>query len=358
MNVKALTLTAVLVTLTGCAAQNSQMRADAEKRWSEARADVKARLAADRLNSASLDEAASSAREALQLAPERPDLCVLAARIELSRGNDADAERLLIGMGESIAANAEGQYLLGVVWQQRQRWEQAMAHFEAASALAPGELAHLVAVAQSLLQLGRAAEALERLARAETRFGWIPAFQTTLAECQELNGNWSAAAATWARVAQGDKDCAAREREARAVEKALEWSSAAEAYSRALECAGAARADLHTALARCRLELGQFDSARAALRAALDSDHTHVPALRLMAQLLLRQERYREALQVAETLLRAAPDDVAALEMSASLAERCGRRKRAVTLAAQLARIEPANEIAGRILNVDRVVQE
>lgn len=336
--------------LCGCQSQNSEVRAQAEKRWSEARADVKAQLAEDRFHNASLDEAAAAAHEALKLAPERSELAVLTARIELSRGDDVAAERLLQSLGDAGAERSDAQYLFGVIWQQRQRWEQALAHFEAACALAPDEVANLVAVAQSLLQLGHAGEAMERLTAAENRFGWMPEYLTTLAECQEQAGEWSAAAANWARINAGADDCRNIERQASALLHAEQWADAADAYERALRCDKNADIAVRVALARCRFEAGQTEAARETLRNALELDHNNREALLLMSRLLTSEGRYRDALQVAEVLLRGAPREVAALELTASLAERCGRRKRAMTLAGQLLQIDPQNAVAQRIL--------
>jgi tetratricopeptide (TPR) repeat protein len=188
---------AVPTLLLGCQAPQREAREQAAQRWNVARAEVKARLAADQFEAGNVRAAADELAEACRLAPDHPEFVPLRAQVLLAEGQTFAAHDLLERTHADGKTQAEIDYWLGVVWQQQQRWEEALTAFRRASGLDPGEVGYLVAATQARLQLGRTAEALQTLTAAAERFGWTEAYQAALAECYEQLGDWPAAAATW-----------------------------------------------------------------------------------------------------------------------------------------------------------------
>ncbi|MCA9245287.1 MAG: tetratricopeptide repeat protein, partial [Phycisphaerales bacterium] len=115
-------------------------KAQSEERWQAARAKVKAQLAADQLESGNITAAAVELAEATRQDPDNQELIPLRAKVHLAAGELNQAQRALES-GYGPDSSPEIDYLLGVVWQQRERWDAALECFERAARKAPREVA-------------------------------------------------------------------------------------------------------------------------------------------------------------------------------------------------------------------------
>ncbi len=349
----AISLSALVLVATGCQSTQKHAREESLERWNQVRAQVQVKLASDQLSSGQVESAAGALTKAARLDPENPKLRMLQARVCLARGDDYGAQRLLEYSGGQGSRDGEDEYLLGVIRQQRLHWDDAYNHFVRAANTEPHEITYLVAVVENMLQLGEAREALSLMRSHENEFGWTPAYQAAIAECQEQLGDWRAAAAAWEKISDAEVDDSVCERLAIAFCRGERWPEAIPLLRSLLEGQAPESAPhLRMLLAKCLLETGQLIPAQDQLSGVLREQPENTPALRLLARVFAEQGHYARAGLTAERVLRLAPDDLQVAELVAALAWRTGDEPRALELARQIVRAEPnqQNPIAEHIL--------
>ena len=363
---QALGIALALLTLGGCQAPHQQAKQQATRLWNTVRAQVKAKLAADQLDAGNVADAAGELAEACRLNPTLTELVPLQARVHLAGGDTRKAQQVLENATLEGPARAEAEYLLGIVWQHRQRWDTALEHFTRARRQAPDEIAYFVAVVQALLQLGQTEQALDQLRSEQEKFGWTGAYQAAWAECHEHLGDWNAAATAWSKViGTNTADRSIRERLAMALYQAGRLSEATPIFEQLLEQdgtglqpVGSEPSDcLRLALADCLLEDGRSDAAQTHVAAVLRQNEGQAAAWRLLARVLVAQGRFERALQAARRALRIDPDNTQSLELAAALASRSGDQQLAATLANRLLERhhDSGNPVARAILSVTPV---
>jgi tetratricopeptide (TPR) repeat protein len=344
--------------LAGCEGPQPRACTDATRRWSAARAQLKAKLAGDQFVAGNVEAAAAELAEALRLDPGNTDLVLLQARIWLAEGKLAAAEELLVREAADpspprppAGGPAEIDYWLGVVRQQQQRWPEALESFQRAVENDGEEVAYVVAVAQAYLQLGRASDALEFLRGQADKFAWTNAYQAVLAECYEQARDWASAASAWRRVVCGESAAAGlRQRLALSLFRAGQYAEAASTLTELLAEGQSDSADvLRLTLAECQLALGRTAAARASVETVLQAQPDDVRALRLLARCHAVVGEYGAALRVAERALGVDAHAVATLELAAALAWRSGDRALAARRTGQLLELDRQNRVALQI---------
>lgn len=334
----------VVIGTAGCQAPLTQRKQDAAQHWNRVQARVKAHLAEDRLTAGHVADAGTTIEEALRLNPDDPELRLLAARVRLAQDQVPQAERLLESLPAGGAMGAEREYLRGVIAQQRQRPQEALAFFLRALNEDPHETTYLLAAVQTLQQMDRPEEAIQLLTDHKEHCGWTNAYFAALAECFEQRGDWESAVRCWRKVtgaAAGDRGL--RERLAWALYHAGRLSEATEVL---LELEREASEDLSDALcvglADGLLEARRLEEAQRQAGRVLERDARHVPALLVLARVLSRRGEHEAALRVARRALAVQPEAVPALELAAGLALRVGELSLARSLAGRLLGSEPA----------------
>jgi len=338
-------LAVLVTTVGGCQTTQQQARRESVQRWKTVRAQVKVKLASDQLATGNVTDAAGALADAYRLDPNLPELAPLQGRVYLARGDTYGAQRCLENARSTAANSAEVNYLLGIVWQHRQRWDEALTCFLQASQQAPDDVSYFTAVVQAFLQLGKTDAALEWLQSEKERFDWTGAYQAAAAEVYEQLNQWNAAATAWAKViGNSDADAGLRERHAMALYRAGRLEEALPALARACSQTDAPEnADggvppdhLKLALADCLMEDGRAEAARGAITEVLQHNEHNGPAWRLLARTLCAERQYDRALLAVRRAVEIDNNDSAALELAAGLAQRLGRRDLAVALATQL----------------------
>lgn len=374
---RGLACAALLALAAGCQLPKSNQRQaaeSAERRWSDVRSKVKAQLASDQLADGNVEDAANEIRSARRLDPDSMELAVLQARVDLAGGRTAEAQKLLEmvasrGERSTPVVRAEAAHLRGVIAQQRQRWEEALGHYRTAAGLNPRELAYQMAIVDTLQQLGRVEQALSLLSSHEQEFGHEPGYLSRLAECHELSGNWSEAAAAWRRVAEGPasrKDpAAADEFNERLALALLRCGQSAEARLLLTELAARqgekASASLRLALADTLLDARDARAARDQLTPVVQADPYNAGAWRRLAQCHAQLGEFEPALAAVERALAVDDTDSAALELAAAISFRAGKTEQARRYAEKLVRCSPegrSNPVAQVILSRSKVTAE
>ena len=345
-------LLVALAALVGCQSEQPRAREQASQRWNQARAQVKVQLAADQFEAGNLGAAAGELAEANRLYPNNPDLVPLQARVWLAEGKIMRAKELLERTHLGGTAQAEIEYLRGVVAQQQEHWDEALSAFRRAGELDDQEVAYVVAAAQAWLQLGQPRAALEFLQSATARFGWTNAYQAALAECCGQLGDHGAAASAWQRAAAaGDAEPSLRERLAVALYRAGRHAEAIPVLTELLagDQGGSSRL-LRLMLAESFLLERQHAAARTQAQMILRHEQGDVLALRLLARCWAAGGELAPALRVARQALAADADDPRTLELVAALAWRTGDDRFAAATAGRLAQLDQQNPVAERIL--------
>ncbi len=345
------TLQVVGLVLVGCQSTHEDGKQAAVERWNHMRAQVKARLAADQLAEGNLAKASAELAEAYGLDPTNPELTPLLARVRLANGDSGYAQRLLAGMKGSGPAQAEVEYLRGVIFQQQEKWDRALECFVQATEHDPDEVAYLVALSQTFLQLGLPEEARRRLEARESVFGWKPAYHAALAECHEPLDQWAEAASAWRKVVDRAPDAAdIRERFAMALYRAGNCQEAVAVLEQVVDDPKFEPSDvLRLALAECLVEDGQLAAGRYHVAQVLARDERSLAALHLLARILTAEGTPYRALQTARHAMAIDPDNVRSVELSAALACRVGDAVLADELAGRLLDVQADNAIAHRI---------
>jgi tetratricopeptide (TPR) repeat protein len=345
-----------LLLASGCQSTQREARQESLDRWNRVRADVKAKLASDQLAAGHVEDAATELTDALRLDPSNPKLLTLQARVCLARGDHATAERLLEGIEAEGKLTAEVEYLRGTIEQQRLHWDEALNYFVRAASEDPQEVAYVVAIADSMLQLGQTEGARDFLLSHEDKFGWTSAYHCAMAECCEQLGDWDSAVAAWERVVDADDIPSVRERLALALYHSGRCNDAIPHLERLLEDdTSESLGPLRLALAQCLVETGRPAAAREQLSRLLREDSQNVSALQVLACAYAAEGTLDRARRTAEQALRIDPDNPQTLELAAALAFKTGDQARAVALAEQILTLAPetsspvASEILGQL---------
>jgi len=340
------------LSLTGCQSPQQQANQEATQRWNQARAQLKAKLAYDQFAAGNVKAAAGELAEARRLDPANMYWTPLQARIWLAEGNTAAAADLLERTQLDGPAQAEVEYLRGIVYQQQQRWEDAVAAFKSAAELDQSDVSYVVAAVQVWLQLGQPRQALQCLEACAANFAWTNAYQAALAEALELAGDWSGAASAWRRVLQAaDGDAGISERLAEALCRAGRHGEAIPVLQQLLKGQQAQQStSVRLRLAEALLAVNQPEAARGHAQTVLQSDPNQVSALLLLAQAWAAAGDTGAALRTADRALQIQPQDVRVQELMAALEWNAGQESSARNRARRLRNIDPANPVAVHIL--------
>lgn len=256
---------AVLVGLSGCGSTASPTQKEAaHKQWDDARASVLCGLANDQFRNGNLDKCEETLGQALRVEPTNPALHRLAAKLAIEQGKADVAEAHLAEARRLAPADAEADYLTGVLRQRYQRPAEALACYRTAAGKDPGELSYVLGQADMLVQLRRQPEALRLLQSQEKAFPNSPAVRDEEGQLLGGAGRWGEAAAAFrdAAVLSGD-DAGVRERLGFALFYAGQYAEAGDALGRLAKGEGyAGRADVFAALGRCEQADGRWREAR------------------------------------------------------------------------------------------------
>jgi len=158
---------AALMQACGCAAWEKATRewtTTKEERgahWKQVRCDVKRKLAESQLEARHLDEALREIEAALVLNPKDAACHVLLARIRLEQGQLAAARAAVDEALKIDPDRAETLFTGGLVAERNENWEEAITFYAKAAAAAPNEADYLAAQAETLVAMGRSADALD-----------------------------------------------------------------------------------------------------------------------------------------------------------------------------------------------------
>lgn len=184
--------------MSGCAHTTTQAenKQAAYGRWSATRANVMYSMAVQQYETGDLYKASESIKRAIDTKPDDPRYHVLAARILLENGK---LERAYLSVTHAIELNEkhyDGHYLLGVILQRWEKFDEALASYERAYELRSDDESPLLAIAQMYVRLGRTQEAIKRLEGKLVYFEHNAAIRAALGRIYMIEHDYVKAVAT------------------------------------------------------------------------------------------------------------------------------------------------------------------
>ncbi|HLL89316.1 MAG TPA: tetratricopeptide repeat protein [Tepidisphaeraceae bacterium] len=381
-----LAFAAALFVSAGCGMKPYNQKAEATAQWNRARASVLASLAKDQLQSGNFDKAERTLNDAIALDPKNANLRVLAAKLAIEKGRLEVADRELKSAREFDPKMAEADYLHGVVYERWQRPEQALACYASASDKQPGELAYLLARAETMALIGQGDEAVALLKDKADHFEHSAAIRDAIGQLLVRQGRYAEAVVVLrqAVVLQTDDD-KLREHLALAQFRAGQHREAADGIQRLVaKDEFKKRADLFLALGECQLTTGKLRDARGsfetaarldggnaqawlcvakvalrlgdlqrcdlALRKALTLDAADPQPSLLLGYLRLKQQRFGEAVHSFRRAAALDPSDTTATCMIGYALTKQGKHDEAMQFYAKALRQKPNDPLASKLM--------
>lgn len=172
----------------------------AEARWGEVRGRFKYQLAQQQYDRGLFEAAVTTANEAVAMHPKQADAYVILARSQLELGRPASALDAIEAARRAGVVSAELVYTEGVVLEQRGDMVGALARFDEAHELAPGNVDAMIAMAEGLVVLDRLDEAQKLLDDNEFNFNDRASILVLSAEVCQRRGDRAGAIARYEKA--------------------------------------------------------------------------------------------------------------------------------------------------------------
>jgi len=150
----------MLCASTGCTMTHAQRKQKAEQHWGQVRAKVKLQMATQQFDRGMTADALKLLDEALTWDPDNPDALLLLARCRLEQGKLASAERAVQRAAQfAVVEDGRISAARGMIAERHGDYVAAIQHYQRARAFDDSEMTYLVSEAESLVALGRTADA-------------------------------------------------------------------------------------------------------------------------------------------------------------------------------------------------------
>lgn len=145
---------------TGCHQSAFQKdRQSAEQDWDRLRGEFKLRIAMEQIERGHVHEAMASLRKVIALDPKNPAVYRLLARCQLEMSSLSAVTKSLNQAERLGDASAELHYMKGMLAERESRFKEALQHYRLAAEQEADHIDYLLAVAESLMHLGRVVDA-------------------------------------------------------------------------------------------------------------------------------------------------------------------------------------------------------
>jgi Flp pilus assembly protein TadD len=373
--------------LGGCASSKTPTQKQiVVKQWNDARSSVLIGLAKDEYSNANFDKARQSIDEAMKLSPDSGAARILSAKLYIETGQLEAAERELASARQLDPANAEADYLSGVVYQRWDQPERALEFYQHACDKAPAELAYVLAKSEMLVAMNRQGEALASLQQRVTYFEHSGAIRDEVGLLLVQAQRYDEAVEMLRRASiLAPDDLTIREHLATACYYDKKYSDSCDVlkeltqkspYDRRSdlwqmmgECqmqvglAGDAVAsfqqatelldsspDIWLSLAKAELQLSELRRCDIAIQKSLSLNSNNSQAYLLQGYLRLRQTRTGDALEAFLHATQLDPSDTVSLCMVGYTLQKLGRSAEARACYEQALKITPRDEMATQLM--------
>jgi tetratricopeptide (TPR) repeat protein len=360
--------------LTGC--DSTMQRAEHEKflardqtKFNRQRLDIMYQVAEQQYKVGDLDKCREQLRTALTVTTPYAPTHILAARVELEGGSLEVAEAQLKEALAIDSTKAEPFYLLGVVQQRWQKYDQACEYYQQACEINASEALYVLAVAEMQMTLGHLDGARQLLEDKMRYFEQSAAMRIALARIAVLQGDAMLAARMYrdaTLLLPEDKNL--RWTYASALFDANKYSDAARiledlrrdpptlpkvATARISHTAADAETDQAAAksikvtllmtLGECYMALQRPMDARDCFTETIRLQGDNVAAYLSLGKICLLANDLNMTLDATDKVLRYEPNNMAALTLQAAALQKQEKWTEALTALNKATRLEPTN---------------
>lgn len=338
----------VWMALAGCGAMAPKnMNKEAQGRWEKVRGQVKLQLAQQHLEAGRTTDAELQLKEALALDPSSPDAHILAARLNLERGELAGARSFLNTAIQLDGPSAETEHLLGVIAEWTHDLPAALDHYGRAAELAPNDPAYVIARGEMLVALGRTSEAMDLIRARRADFAGNPAMCTFTGNVHSMLGAYTEAVDAYreaALITPGDLQ--AQIRLGTALSRAGNYQEAISVLTPVVANRKDAPWSARLALGLAHLEHADATSARDIFREAAQLEPANADPFAYLARAAIRQGDFATARQSIEKACQLAPKDAGHWLLLAYVCNRQADNARAQVALNQALKLAPNDPVA------------
>jgi len=292
--------------LAGCtdlAAKNN--RKEAEEHWSQVRGQMKLQVAREHLRAGRLAEAESQITDALALDPKSPAIHILAARVNLEKGELAAARNALHTAIQLGGETTETDYLLGILAEWSGDQAAALKHFDQGTRRGDASPAMIVAQAEALVALGRTEEALALIRKQRSEYAGHPAMCLLAGDIHTMLGQYDEAVSAYRELALAcPGDVQAQIRYGSTLARSGRWAEAIRTLGPLFEKDTELPWPACLALGRSYLELGNPTAAREVFERAGRQHENEAEPWTWLARTAIEQDDLATARDTAERACR------------------------------------------------------
>jgi Tfp pilus assembly protein PilF len=258
----------LLLVLPACSqVMPTDQKKEVRQHWSETRGRMKYQMAQESFGNGQIEQAHQQIRESIALDPTSPASQVLLAKLLLEKGETAAASEALQNATRHGGDAPEIDFLCGLVAQRYSRFDDALRWYRKAAEREHTNAHYVNAVAEILVQLGRANEALDLIRARWTDFEQNATLRALAGSIYVLLGRYEEAADAYreaARIAPADE--VLQLELGSVLAQAGQYEEGCEILTTVTAKNEQSPPSALVNLARCHLQLGRADQAKSILR--------------------------------------------------------------------------------------------
>ncbi|MGQ0628675.1 MAG: tetratricopeptide repeat protein [Phycisphaerales bacterium] len=340
---------------------NKEHMSAAKAKMELMKAAVDMQMAQEQFMAGELAKALKSVDKSISQAPENAKAFVLRGRILLEQSSLEESRASLLQAEKIDNELVEAQYYLGIVHERFSQPEQALARFQRARELEPGNPQYVVATSEMLVALGRLDEAETLLARQGESLAHNSAIRQSQGQLAMLRGNHAKACEHFheARLLAPD-DATVIDDLIRAQVAAGRFADAEFNITQALKAKGNEnRRDLQQERARCLFQLDRLAEARSLLSTltAEEAGGKDTASWILLGQVCCRMQDWPRVRQIALRTIAMAPERSEGFILRATALRAEGDLTGAIASLERAAKISPTDDTPLLMLGMIQIQQ-
>lgn len=349
-------LLAGLASLPGCESAGSQqtIKEEQRNRWNLTRVGVLYQLAQQQYQVGDYDKCRETLKQAFALGVPHAPIEILAAKVDLEKGNLETAAAHLKTATQIDAAAPEPYYLLGVTYQRWQNMQTAHDYYKLAWEKKPTEPLYLLAVVEMKITLGQYNEAQKLLEEKIVYFEQSAAIRAALARICTLRGDYEQACKHYrdATILSPD-DANLRQNYAESLYFAHRYADAIPIFEDLRSNAALTdKRSLLTLLGQSYLHARRPRDARAVFSDQTHDDPNDMTAWINLGRATLQLEDYVQAAGAARRVLKSEPQNVQALLLLGLAQQKLGQWDQAQATLARAHLLSPGDSMILCLLGV------
>lgn len=351
---------AAMIPLAGCGSSGAdhtqKVRGTMTEQWKEARVRIVYQLAKQQYEAGEYDKCRETLAQASSLTTPHATLNILAAKLEIEKGNLDVAYDQLKEAQLADPSNAEGFYLLGVVYQRWQKTDEAIENYNLAWEKKPSEAGYMLAVVEMMISTGKLDEAKEMLETKLSYFEQTAAVRVALGKVYALKHDYINASKYYRdAVLLTPDNLAVRQIYAEALYFAGKYADALPVLEDLRKNPDVAdKSSLTMLLGRTYMGLRRARDARLCFQDLTQENPNNVLAWLSLGRVYLLDNEPVLAIQTAQRVLKLEPENVQAMILQALSEQKQHRWNESVTTLETAHRVAPKDSTVLCLMGVSR----